>query len=198
MKIKICGLFRTCDIEYVNQAQPDYIGFVFAKSKRQVTFLEAMELRKNLKEHITPVGVFVNAPQEEIIRLYQQGVIAMAQLHGDENEDYIKSLKNACGIPVIKAVGVKNAEDIEIWQESCGDYLLFDQVGGGTGKVFDWSLIPQCKKPFFLAGGMRSELLPEALKISPYAVDISSGVETEGKKDKNKILEFVRKARGGV
>ena len=197
-KIKICGLFRSCDIDFVNEAEPDYIGFVFAKSPRQVSSSQAMNLRSQLKSGIVPVGVFVNAPPMLIQQLYRQHIIEIAQLHGMEDEAYMQKLKNLCDIPIIKAISVKKTEDIYPWQNSSADYLLLDNVGGGTGKAFDWRLIPPCKKPFFLAGGIGISNIETALSLSPYCVDVSSGAETDGKKDNEKILKLVQKARGGA
>ena len=194
-RIKICGLFRDCDIDYVNEALPDYIGFVFAESRRQVSAEKAAEMRKRLEPSIVPVGVFVNAPLENIVRLYREGVIEIAQLHGSEDEDYIKSLKQSCGAPVIKAVRVEKSDDIERLKNTSAEYLLLDNGAGGTGKAFDWSLIADIDKPFFLAGGVKAENIDAALKLKPFAVDISSGAETDGFKDREKILRLVRRIR---
>lgn len=197
-KIKICGLFRPCDIDFVNVAEPDYIGFVFAKSRRQLSQAQAKAFRSQLKPSIVPVGVFVNALPSEIVRLYAEHTIEIAQLHGTEDETYIQKLKNLCDIPIIKAISVNKAEDILLWEHSSADYLLFDNGGGGTGKTFDWHLIPPCEKPFFLAGGLAVTNLETAISFFPYCVDVSSGAETDGKKDKHKILELVEKVRGGA
>ncbi len=190
-RIKICGLFRECDIDYVNEAGPDFIGFVFAESRRRVSAEKAAELRRRLEPSIIPVGVFVNAPQEEITRLYSEGVIEIAQLHGSEDEDYIRKLKQSCSIPIIKAVRVEKSGDIEALRNSSAEYLLLDNGAGGTGKAFDWSLVANIEKPFFLAGGVNEENIDAALKLNPFAVDISSGAETDGVKDREKILRLV-------
>lgn len=195
-KIKICGLFRPIDIEYVNEAIPDYIGFVFAKSRRQVTPDQAETMRKGLNRQIKAVGVFVNAPMEEVAFLLNNGTIDIAQLHGDEDEKYIKRLKTKADNPIIKAVRVESAEDVIRAQNIPADYLLLDHGKGGTGEAFDWNLVRECGKPFFLAGGVHADNVEEALKkLRPYAIDLSSGVETDGVKDKEKILEIVRRVR---
>ena len=202
MKIKVCGLFRDCDIDYVNEAMPDFIGFVFAKSRRQVSTEWANAMRPRLRSEITPVGVFVNEPLARVVKLLNDNIIEMAQLHGAENETYIQELKTLTNKPIIKAVRVLSQEDIEAAQNTVVDYLLLDNGAGGTGESFDWSLVSkgkkQKRKSFFLAGGLNSGNLEQAiLATSPYAVDLSSGVETDGMKDRNKILEIVRRMRNG-
>ncbi|WP_027398538.1 phosphoribosylanthranilate isomerase [Anaerovorax odorimutans] len=195
-KIKICGLFRSCDIDYVNEAMPDYIGFVFAKSRRQVTKEQAKDMRKKLKESITPVGVFVNEPIENVIMLLRDDIIQAAQLHGNESEDYIYKLKSLTKKTIIKAVSVKSKEDINNVQNTIADFLLLDNGAGGTGNSFNWNLIDKTSKPFFLAGGINIDNILHAKKgIRPYAIDLSSGVETNGVKDRNKMLEIVRRIR---
>jgi phosphoribosylanthranilate isomerase len=197
-KIKICGLFREKDIDFVNEAEPDYIGFVFAKSRRQVSELEALRLREKLKDGIIPVGVFVHAPLEQIASLYRNKVIAIAQLHGGEGEAYIAALKALCPIPVIKVLSVEGPEIGGKGREpSRADYLLFDSGSGGTGTPFEWSLIdpPGMQSLWFLAGGLNADNIAEALDLNPYCVDVSSGVETGGVKDRNKIISLVHLVR---
>lgn len=201
-KIKICGLFRPEDIETVNEARPDYIGFVLAKSRRQVTLDEAQKLRKRLDTGIIPVGVFVNAPIEEIQRAFDAGVIEAAQLHGQEDEAYIRSLRRICPVPIIKAIEVVSPDVITPWQSSEANFLLLDNgkgtcSTGGTGKAFDWSLIPAMQKLYFLAGGIRLSNVDAALTKKPYCIDISSGAETDGVKDRAKICRLVRRVREG-
>ena len=197
-KIKICGLFRPCDIDFVNEAKPDFIGFVFAKSRRQVSPTLANELRKKLHPSIIPVGVFVDAPLTEIQQLYIDKTIKIAQLHGTETEEYIQALKQLCPIPVIKAISVKTANDILCWENSSADFLLLDNSGGGTGKSFDWTKIPTIQKPFFLAGGIDTTNINAAKKFAPYCIDVSSGAETDNTKDLEKIKQLVQQAQGGV
>ena len=196
MKIKICGLFREGDIDYVNEALPDFIGFVFAKSSRQVSVAWAEAMRPKLRDEITPVGVFVNEPLANVAKLLKDHTIEMAQLHGSEDESYIKELRSLTGKPIIKAVRVLSHEDIQNAEQSSADFLLLDNGAGGSGKSFDWNLVGQVQKPFFLAGGLTIDNIEQAIKATnPYAVDLSSGVETDGKKDKNKILEIVRRIK---
>ncbi|HWQ42171.1 MAG TPA: phosphoribosylanthranilate isomerase [Desulfosporosinus sp.] len=202
MKIKICGLFRDIDIDYVNEAMPDFIGFVFAKSRRQVSAEGAEIMRSRLRSEITPVGVFVNESLANVVRLLNDSIIEMAQLHGTETEQYIQELKSLTNKPIIKAVRVLAQEDIESVQDTMADFLLLDNGAGGTGESFDWSLVSKVKKqkqkPFFLAGGLKAGNIEQAiLATSPYAVDLSSGVETDGIKDRTKILEIVRRMRNG-
>ena len=191
-KIKICGLTRPCDIDAVNTLHPDYVGFVFANSRRKVTPQQAYELRKRLASNIIPVGVFVNETIQHIYSLIQNGVIDAVQLHGNEDEAYIQQLKSLTVKPVIKAVSVQKAGDVQKYEQTAADYLLLDTPGGGTGKVFDWGLIGQTEKPYFLAGGLDASNVSQAIKqTTPFAVDVSSGVETNGLKDPAKIKGFI-------
>ncbi|MCC8027060.1 MAG: phosphoribosylanthranilate isomerase [Clostridium sp.] len=198
-KIKICGLSRFADIMAVNEARPDYAGFVFADSSRRVTPDKARQLKKELAPGIRAVGVFVNANIHEIRRLAGEGsspVIDVIQLHGDEDEAYIRRLKAYTDLPVIKAVRAKSREQIlEAAKLPC-EFLLLDTYTkgqyGGSGRSFDWNLIPRLEKPYFLAGGIRQENLEAAASRRPYCIDVSSAVETEGRKDGRKILEMVQ------
>lgn len=193
-KIKICGLRRREDILAVNEAKSDYCGFIieFPSSFRSVTADEVRELVKELDPEIRPVGVFVNAPMELVRTLLDDGTLALAQLHGQEDESYIRELKTYTDKLIIKAFSIKTAEDIEKALQSPADYILLDQGGGGTGKTFDWSLIPEIQRPFFLAGGIGASNLGQAIReIHPYAVDLSSSVETEKRKDPMKIRQVV-------
>ncbi|MDR0223166.1 MAG: phosphoribosylanthranilate isomerase [Oscillospiraceae bacterium] len=189
MKIKICGLFNPSDIDYVNRALPDYIGFVFTESRRRISFETAREYKKMLNPRITPVGVFVNAEISDIARLYEEETIDLAQLHGSESREYIERLKATCPITVIKAVTVG---------QTCpdnADYMMFDSGGGGTGKVFDWRLLPEWSNPFFLAGGINIENIKFAARMNPYCIDLSSGAEENGVKSEEKIIELVKAVR---
>ena len=188
MKIKICGLFNPCDIDYVNEALPDYIGFVFAESRRQISHETAREFKKRLNPKIKTAGVFVNADIEDIKYLFGAGIIDLAQLHGSESYEYIEKLQ---GIPIIKTI---------LPGESCNsvinaDYFLFDS-GAGTGKTFDWSTIPKTNKPYFLAGGINLENIHEAVKTNCYCIDLSGGAEVDGIKNRDKIIELVQICRG--
>ena len=197
-KIKICGLKRPEDITYVNEAKPDYCGFIieFPKSSRNVTGALVRELTAKLNPDIIPVGVFVNAAPERVEKLLLDGTIHIAQLHGQEDEAYIRRIQKNTGHQVIKAFSVKTAQDIEKALKSPADYILLDQGGGGTGQTFDWSLIPEIDRPFFLAGGLGADNLETAVwTIHPYAVDLSSSVETEKRKDPMKIRQVVDSVR---
>ena len=192
VKIKFCGLFREEDIEYVNKLNPDYIGFVFAKSKRQITKDKAINLKNKLKPYIKVVGVFVDEDIEKIIDLLSNGIIDVAQLHGTEREEDIKAIKEKTKKQVIKAIRVTSSKDIEIWKDSCADFLLLDN-GQGTGKTFDWNNIKKLNRPFFLAGGLSIDNIREAIeKVSPMAIDISSGIESNGVKDYEKMKEVMK------
>ena len=196
VKIKICGLSRLCDIEAVNESKPEYIGFVFAESRRRVAYEQAEKLRTKLSPDIIPVGVFVNETPANIISLVRCGIISAIQLHGDENEAYIESIKKLTDKPIIKAVSLLKPGDAQTWVDTNADYLLLDNKGGGTGQSFDWDLIGVIKKPFFLAGGLNIQNIKSAiLKTNPFAVDISSGVETDGIKDREKIISIIRGIR---
>ena len=196
MKIKICGLFQSDDIDYVNEAKPDYIGFVFAKSKRQVNFNQAQQLKTKLDKQIKAVGVFVDSPIENIVELVNEEIIEIVQLHGSENNNYIKQLKQFINVPIIKAIKVNRSSDLDNLNYNV-DYYLLDNKISGSGESFDWSLIKQLDKPFFLAGGIDLTNLNDALKINCFSLDVSSGVETNGVKDRNKIIEIVRRVRNG-
>lgn len=199
-QIKICGLTRIEDIKTVNRWKPDYIGFVFAKSHRQITADQAGILKEKLLPEIKSVGVFVNESMESIVNLCNAGIIDIVQLHGDEKEDYMKELKKLVTCPIIKAVSVQSKEQIVCSEKLSCDYLLLDtyQIGnhGGSGISFDHSLIPALEKPHFLAGGLNLSNITEVIQTNhPYGVDISSGVETDGFKDENKIKTIIEMIR---
>jgi len=196
VKVKICGLSRICDIDVVNIEKPEYIGFVFAKSRRKVTKQQALNLRKNLHPDIIPVGVFVNEKSENILSLVKNGIIDAVQLHGMEDEEYIIRLKLLTDVPIIKAIAVQSEGDVQKWVSTSADYLLLDNIDGGMGKSFNWDLIGKIDKPYFLAGGLNFENITQAIENTrPFAVDVSSGVETNGFKDPLKIKEFIRRTR---
>ena len=195
-KIKLCGLTRECDIEYANELAPDYIGFVFAeKSKRYVTPEKACLLRRKLSGGIIPVGVFVNEAPDFIADLLTQNIIEEEQLHGTEDEEYIRNLRKLTDRPIIKAFRIETETDVEAANKSSADYVLLDS-GGGTGTVFDWALLKDIKRPYFLAGGLTPENVSKAIKmLSPFGVDVSSSLETDGFKDKNKMAAFTAAVR---
>ncbi|MDR1122604.1 MAG: phosphoribosylanthranilate isomerase [Endomicrobium sp.] len=194
VKIKICGLKREEDINFVNIARPDYIGFVFAGEKRKIDFNIATKLKSLLNKKIQTVGVFVNSDMESIVSLCKDCVINLVQLHGDEDEFYISKLKEKIKQPIIKAIRVKE----KIYSINIkADFVLFDTYTnfeyGGCGKVFDWNLVKEYKQSFFLAGGLNKDNIENALtELNPYCVDLSSGVERNGVKDLNKIKEVVQ------
>lgn len=195
-KIKICGLQSEDDISYVNELMPDYIGFVFLQGRRRyISPEDAAHLKSLLNPSIQAVGVFVNEPVENVASLLQNGTIQMAQLHGQEDEAYARKLKSLCDKPIIKAFIIKSESDIRDALTYPSDFLLLDN-GLGTGEVFDWSLIQNIERPFFLAGGLTPENVRDAIFLThPYAVDTSSGVETDQKKDYNKIKAFIDAVR---
>lgn len=196
VKVKICGLTRAEDIDYVNTYRPDFAGFVFApKSRRFVSRETACRLRKMLNADIVPVGVFVNMSEDKIAEIISDGTIEMVQLHGQEDESFIARLRKLTDKPVIKAFRVKTAEDVVKAQNSSADFILLDS-GAGTGKKFEWSFIKDVRRQFFLAGGLSADNAAEAIRIClPYALDVSSGVETNGTKDAAKIQRFIEAAR---
>ena len=195
-KIKLCGLSRKCDIEWANVLKPEYIGFVFwSKSKRNVPPEKAKELKDLLSPDIKAVGVFVDEPIENVAELLNDNIIDIAQLHGGEDEEYIKKLRALSGKPIIKAFLLKSEIDAERAEKSTADYILVDS-GTGTGKSFDWELLKNISRPYFLAGGLCCENISQAITaLDPYAVDVSSGIETNGCKDKNKMAAFVAAVR---
>ena len=197
MKIKLCGLTRPCDIEAVNELQSDYIGFVFAKkSRRYVSPEKAEELKAMLAPGIQAVGVFVNEEPEQIAALFEAGTIDVAQLHGQESETEIRRLRELTNHPLIQAFRIDTEQDVERANASTADYVLLDSGAGGTGTVFDWNLLRAIRRPYFLAGGLDTENLGTVkAKLNPYGVDVSSGIETDGYKDKEKMTAFVAAAR---
>lgn len=232
-RIKVCGLKRAEDIEYVNEALPDYCGFIveFPKSSRCVSRETVRELVSRLDRRIVPVGVFVNAPVELPAQLFNEGTIGAVQLHGSEDEEYIgrlralmdagttgdgmsndktggvsgesdedeRSSEAECGlnsVRIIKAFSVASAGDVKKAAASSADMVLLDQGSGGTGKRFDWSFASDVGRPFFLAGGLGPENLGEAIEsLKPWAVDLSSGLESNGLKDRDKIMKAVSAVR---
>ena len=194
-RVKFCGLKRIEDILVANELMPDYAGFVFwEKSSRNVSEQEARELGRALLPDIKKVGVFVDENPDRVAALLTDEIIDIAQLHGHEDEEYISKLRSlAEGACVIKAFVIKSKEDLERAGNSSADYLLLDS-GKGTGQTFNWELIREAEfdKPFFLAGGLGPENVAEAIdKLSPYAVDVSSGIETDGVKDPDKMRQFM-------
>lgn len=194
--IKLCGLTCVSDIKVANELKPEYIGFVFAKkSKRYLTPKKAAEQRKLLMNGIRAVGVFVNEAPETVAELLDSDVIDLAQLHGSEDAGYIRRLKALTQKPLIQAFQIKSGQDLAAAEQSAADYVLLDS-GAGTGVSFDWRLIQNFKRPYFLAGGLSAGNVGDAVRyLNPYAVDVSSGIETEGRKEKGKMAAFVAAVR---
>ena len=194
-KIKMCGLLRPEDIAFANEVRPDYIGFVFAKkSSRYVTPEKAAELAAKLDKSIVPVGVFVDSDFEEIMHTVNLGAVRIAQLHGNEPEELVKRLQEN-GVPVIRAFQIKSEDDVKKAETSCADHILLDS-GKGSGLTFDWSVLKNATRPYFLAGGLDPQNVSRAVNdLHPYAVDVSSGLETDGVKDRNKMIAFAAAVR---
>lgn len=197
-KIKICGLTRMRDIEFVNALRPDFAGFVFAgKSRRYISPGTAAALREQLDPGIIPVGVFADAPLETVAELMRGGVVSVAQLHGRESGEYVAALRRLAVGPVIQAFRIESAADVERAVRSSAEFLLLDHGAGGTGEAFDWTLVHSLGRPFFLAGGLNAENVSGAVALThPYAVDVSSGVETDRVKDFEKMRKFICAVRG--
>ena len=204
VKVKICGIKNLQDVQAVNKHKPDFAGFVFYPlSKRYVSLIVARRLKAALNRHIKTVGVFVNAPVEEIAAAAELGIIDLVQLHGDEGNAYIAELKKICKLPIIKAVRVQDESDIKRAGYYNCDYLLFDTYSqsayGGTGRQFNTQLLKGVKihKPYFIAGGLNAENVRRAIKgLKPFAADVSGGVETDGGKDAAKIKAFIKQVKG--
>ena len=194
-------MMRPEDISAVNEAEPDYAGFIFAPGRRRtVSHRSAAEMRSLLSGKIKAVGVFLDNDINEIVSLCDAGTIDLIQLHGNENEEYIRRLRSFTDKPIIKAVSVRTGNEPLIADMLPVDYLLLDTYHaanpGGTGEGFDWGLIPELSKPFFLAGGIGTDNIRSALRWGAYGIDVSSGAETGGVKDRRKILELVKIVRG--
>ena len=195
-QIKICGLFRDCDIDYVNEAGSDYAGFIisFPRSHRSIDPSEAARLRKKLNPEIKAVGVFVDQPRQYVQKAAQEIGLDVIQLHGHEDDDYIEEIRSQTGLVIWKAFRIREPQDLATAATSKADMVLLDN-GYGTGKQFDWSLLKGFRRPFILAGGLREDNIPEAIRLfDPQVLDVSSGVETDKLKDREKILAAVRAA----
>ncbi len=210
-KVKICGLKTLADVEAVNRYLPDYIGFVFANTKRYVTDEQALAMKQALDRRIKAVGVFVEEPLAHVVSLCEKGIIDIAQLHGSESEEYIRALKQKTDTCVIKATRVQTPEQVFRVMSDEADYMLFDTYNkgapGGTGERFPLEILEKSLsdmaaqgrkiKPFFLAGGLDCENVAEVIgRTECFAVDVSTGVETDGVKDERKIKQFIEKVRG--
>lgn len=195
-QIKMCGLRRPEDIRAVNGLKPEYIGFVFFPgSRRYITPETANALKEMLDPGIEAVGVFVDENPETVAELLADRTIDMAQLHGHEDEQYLARLRKLTDRPLIRAFRIRSAEDAMRAQDSSADRILLD-AGAGDGKTFDWSWLRTVKRPYFLAGGLNPENAARAvLELKPYAVDVSSGIETDGFKDIQKMRAFMQAVR---
>lgn len=195
-RIKLCGLRSAADIAAANVLQPEYVGFVFAAgSRRYLEPQKAAQLRQQLDNHIAAVGVFVNEKLSVAADLLNKGIINIAQLHGDEDEAYINQLQQLTGKKIIKAFKIASAEDVRRAASSSADYILLDS-GGGTGTSFDWGLLQGLERQYFLAGGLDCGNVGAAINmLRPYAVDVSSGIETDGSKDYKKMTAFIEAVR---
>ena len=215
-KVKMCGISKVETIPAVVEAKPDYMGLVFAPSKRQVTVDQAKTLVEELhkqytkrynngaeqsnNDEIKTVGIFVNETLDNLVTIATEVNLDVVQLHGDEDEAFIQSLKERTNVEVWKAVQIRSAADAEAWIDSSADMLLFDAYHkderGGTGEVFDWSFLDEFERPFMLAGGIDSTNVARAIRtVRPYGIDISSGIETDGVKDDEKITAFTNIVR---
>ena len=184
-KIKICGLVKVEDVQAVNQAQADYAGFIFAPGRHQLSLKQALKLRQHLDSHIPSVGVFMDAPLEEILQAFDSGAISLIQLHGNESEGAIKAL-HAKHVPVIKVFKPNTI------RKTSADFIMIDS-GAGNGKLIDWQKITvKTNKPLIIASSIDSRNVQIAIKqVKPTIVDLSRGVETDGKKDPQKISQIV-------
>ena len=199
MIIKFCGIRRPEDIEAVNETRPDLAGFIIVKDRRRYIAPEKVrELRQLLDPSVKVVGVFIDEDIEVVAKLLHDGIIDIAQLHGNESEDYIKDLKSRTSAQIIKAIGIRSSEDVERAERSPADLVIVDSPGGGTGNTFDWGLLKKIKRPYILAGGINAENIEEAVEmLHPYGVDVSSGIETDGYKDKEKMKAFMALVKKG-
>ncbi len=203
-KLKLCGIRRAEDIRLINEFLPDYCGFILSKPfKRYVSIEELRTMRGMVDKRIKVCGVFVDEPKEKILNYLKEGLIDIVQLHGREDEEYIKALKNDIRsfkedretVKIIKAFKIEKAEDIERAKSSASDLILLDS-GQGSGRTFNWTLIRDIGRPFILAGGLKGENIARAIEsFRPYGVDVSSGAEKDGVKDREKIESIVREVR---
>lgn len=195
-KIKLCGLSRIEDIQTANKLKPDYVGFVFAeRSKRRVSPLKATELKSKLDPEVKAVGVFLDDNLDLVAAMLNLGIVDLVQLHGSEDEAYIEKVRSITNKPIIKAFIINSIDDVKAAESSTADYILLDG-GKGSGKAFNWTLLKDIKRPYFLAGGLNPDNAADAVKkLKPYSVDVSTGIETDGLKDAEKMAAFVSAVR---
>ncbi len=197
-KIKLCGLTREEDVLTANRLKPEYVGFVFVPgSRRFVTVDRARELRRLLDSDIAAVGVFLCEPPEKVASLLWEGVIDLPQLHGGEDERYLSRLRTLTDRPVLQAFRADTERRLRDAANSTADMVLLDSGAGGSGVPLDWNTLRAFPRPFFLAGGLDPNNVADAVaSLRPYAVDVSSGIETDGRKDPEKMSAFVAAVRG--
>ena len=193
--VKLCGLRSERDMFYAVKSGADMVGMVLSPGyRRSVTVAEAAKMLGSVLGSVVSVGVFADSPLSEAVKMSELLELGAVQLHGSEDEDYIHSRRESTGIPVIKSFTISGESDLEDAESSCADLVLLD-AGKGSGKVFDWSVI-NLKRKFILAGGLSPENVGKAVsEVRPYAVDASSGTETDGVKDPVKMAAFVENAR---
>ncbi len=202
VRIKLCGLRTREDVDAVNAVLPEYTGFIFDPTrKRYIAPEQAEDLRRRLDPRIRPVGVFVNAGTQEILDILERCRLDAVQLHGRETEEDILALREqpapGRGLFIIKAFRIDSSEDVRRAEASSADMILLDHGPGGTGEAFDWSLLAGCRRPFMLAGGLTPDNVQAAIACcTPWGVDASSSLETDGRKDPEKIRRFVQSVRG--
>ena len=191
-RVKFCGMTDPSEIEAVNRLRPDYIGFVFVPwSKRFLEVSRARELKQGLHPSIKAVGVFVDASLEAVAKVAEEGIVDLVQLHGAEDGSYIDELRKFTSKPIIQAFRISSKSDVERARASKGDLILLD-AGAGAGETFDWSLIGSVERPYLLAGGLDAGNAGVAVeRLHPYGLDVSSGIETEGRKDEEKMAAFL-------
>ncbi|MCY3030376.1 MULTISPECIES: phosphoribosylanthranilate isomerase [Aerococcus] len=195
MKLKICGLKRPVDISYCNPLAIDYVGFIvdYPKSQRSVSLSTLEDLSQRVNPNIQKVGVFVNEKLDLIADLLKQGIIDIAQLHGQESPADIVYLQNTTAKPIWKAFAIQDTKDLDRAKASPADQILLDYKEAGSGKSFNWKLLKDFDRPFILAGGLNANNIKSAIdQVKPAALDLSTGVESQGHKDPNKIKEIVR------
>jgi phosphoribosylanthranilate isomerase len=190
--VKFCGIRTPADTAIVNRLRPEFIGMVFVPGRKRTIGIDtAVDINNNLDPDIIPVGVFSDPTMEDILRVTDTNAIRIVQLHGNESEEFIEEVGERTGLPVIKAFTVRTREDVEEACRTKADYVMFDS-GAGTGRTFDWSVLEDSPRPFFLAGGLNPDNVYEAIiRLHPLAVDVSSGIETEDNKDEFKMQRFI-------
>lgn len=197
-KVKFCGMRLKEDIEEANRLNPDYIGFILSRPYwRCISFHQAFRLKSITKSFIRTVGVFVDEPIDRIKKFIENGIIDVIQLHGNEDEQYITRLKDVTEKKIFRAFKLSSPNDVKKANESCADMILLDS-GRGTGETFDWELLRLIDRPYFLAGGLNAENIGEAVRtLTPYGVDVSSGIETDRRKNPEKMKRFIEAVRCG-